>query len=278
MRIYPVIFVGLSLLACGDVAASPESLRTELQQLEAKISLAEQKYDEKLSQLQDCEKASKTFKIAGIATLAGTGVGAIGNFALSQKYERAKLEKESKTSDKKTNTSVYKRASSNGISPYPEFADNTKQEDCSAGNWYKISATSGVCFPEYPCLTTMKDFCISTPIKLSDTMKKELGNIYCDGLYSITSDLENVITYKCSDNRRVSLVYKGDEKGYKDDISRLASYCEMIYGSWKPKNKEENAEKQYECEHGRNGCSLLEEVSKKMSGLISVTNCTVKMK
>ncbi|MCR4917320.1 MAG: hypothetical protein K5912_00045 [Alphaproteobacteria bacterium] len=76
------IFLGVTPV-CG---ATLEVLTAELDALNSEISKLEEEHEKKLADLQDCEKKNQNFKIAGIATLAGTGVGVAGNVILHKKY------------------------------------------------------------------------------------------------------------------------------------------------------------------------------------------------
>lgn len=82
------IFVIFTVLFCsfGAFALDARQIQNQLQQLENEISQLEAKYNKKSAELQACEKSSQNFKIAGIATLAGTGAGVMGNIALRKKY------------------------------------------------------------------------------------------------------------------------------------------------------------------------------------------------
>ena len=57
------------------------------QMLDSEIERLTKQRDEKFAALQKCEETTKGFKIAGIATLAATGVGIYGNIKLSQKLQ-----------------------------------------------------------------------------------------------------------------------------------------------------------------------------------------------
>lgn len=76
------VFFGVTPV-CG---ATLEVLTAELDALNSEISKLEEEHEKKLADLQDCEKKNQNFKIAGIATLAGTGVGVAGNVILHKKY------------------------------------------------------------------------------------------------------------------------------------------------------------------------------------------------
>ena len=55
------------------------------QMLDAEIENLIKQRDEKYAALKECEKTTEGFKIAGITTLAATGVGVYGNIKLYQK-------------------------------------------------------------------------------------------------------------------------------------------------------------------------------------------------
>lgn len=59
------------------------------QMLDAQIASLEREYSEKMSVLQQCEKETKGFKIAGITTLTLTGVGIYANQKLSEKLKKS---------------------------------------------------------------------------------------------------------------------------------------------------------------------------------------------
>ena len=59
----------------------------QMQMLDNEIERLTKQRDEKFAALQKCEETTKGFKIAGIATLAATGVGIYGNIKLSQKLQ-----------------------------------------------------------------------------------------------------------------------------------------------------------------------------------------------
>lgn len=82
------VFVIFTVLFCsfGAFALDARQIQNQLQKLENEISQLEAKYNKKSAELQACEKSSQNFKIAGIATLAGTGAGVMGNIALRKKY------------------------------------------------------------------------------------------------------------------------------------------------------------------------------------------------
>ena len=67
-------------IAASDVEFTNQMLDSEIERLT-------KQRDEKFAALQKCEETTKGFKIAGITTLAVTGVGVYGNIKLSQKLQ-----------------------------------------------------------------------------------------------------------------------------------------------------------------------------------------------
>lgn len=78
MKKYILIF---GILPCS-VFAMPQ--QTQLDMLNAQIASLEKQRDEKYTELKECEKETKNFKIAGISTLAATGIGVYANIKLHQ--------------------------------------------------------------------------------------------------------------------------------------------------------------------------------------------------
>ena len=74
------VFVPHVLLAATDV---------RIQILDAQIEQLERERATKLDELQQCEKQTKGFKIAGLSTLALTGIGIYANVKLSEKLKKA---------------------------------------------------------------------------------------------------------------------------------------------------------------------------------------------
>lgn len=66
-----------------SVFAMPQ--QAQLDMLNAQIATLEKQHAEKYAELKKCEQTTKGFKIAGISTLAATGVGIYANIALHQK-------------------------------------------------------------------------------------------------------------------------------------------------------------------------------------------------
>lgn len=79
-----LIFVFLPLA----VFAMPQ--QAQLDMLNAQIATLEKEHTEKYTALKKCEKETKNFKIAGITTLAATGVGVYANVALHKKLSELK--------------------------------------------------------------------------------------------------------------------------------------------------------------------------------------------
>ena len=75
----------LMLAPIYAVAASDIDFTNQM--LDSEIERLTKQRDEKFAALQKCEETTKGFKIAGIATLAATGVGIYGNIKLSQKLK-----------------------------------------------------------------------------------------------------------------------------------------------------------------------------------------------
>ena len=79
-RVIPLI-----LLICPIVSICEELPDMNEQILDAQIEKLTQERDEKYAALQECARKTKGFKIAGITTLAATGVGIYANIKLAQK-------------------------------------------------------------------------------------------------------------------------------------------------------------------------------------------------
>ena len=60
-------------------------------QLDAQINELISRRDKLKNDLESCEKNTRGYKIAGIATLGATGVGVVGNIKLAQEIEKQKL-------------------------------------------------------------------------------------------------------------------------------------------------------------------------------------------
>lgn len=73
-------------IAASDVEFTNQMLDSEIERLT-------KQRDEKFAALQKCEETTKGFKIAGIATLAATGVGVYGNIKLAEKLKGDKGKK-----------------------------------------------------------------------------------------------------------------------------------------------------------------------------------------
>ena len=78
-----IIFVGL----IGICAAHADYIDM---QLDAQINELISRRDKLKADLEACEKNTRGFKIAGISTLAATGVGVVGNIKLAQEIEKQK--------------------------------------------------------------------------------------------------------------------------------------------------------------------------------------------
>ena len=79
-RIIPLLF-----LLCPIISVCDEMPSLQEQMLDSEIEKLTRERDEKYAALQECAKNVKGFKIAGITTLAATGVGVYANIRLAQK-------------------------------------------------------------------------------------------------------------------------------------------------------------------------------------------------
>ena len=82
-----IIFVGC-LMVCSAHADTVDYIDM---QLDAQINELISRRDKLKSDLESCEKNTRGFKIAGISTLAATGVGVVGNIKLAQEIEKQKI-------------------------------------------------------------------------------------------------------------------------------------------------------------------------------------------
>ena len=76
----------LFVFVSRDVAATTD---IRIQMLDAQIEKLEHERAKKLADLQECEKQTKGFKIAGLSTLALTGIGVYANIKLSEALKKA---------------------------------------------------------------------------------------------------------------------------------------------------------------------------------------------
>ena len=60
-------------------------------QLDAQINELISRRDKLKADLESCEKNTRGYKIAGISTIAATGVGVVGNIKLASEIEKQKL-------------------------------------------------------------------------------------------------------------------------------------------------------------------------------------------
>ena len=60
-------------------------------QLDAQVAELTSRRDKLKADLDACEKNTRGYKIAGISTLAATGVGVVGNIKLAQEIEKQKI-------------------------------------------------------------------------------------------------------------------------------------------------------------------------------------------
>lgn len=81
-----IIFVGL-FSVCSAHADTVDYIDM---QLDAQINELITRRDKLKADLEACEKNTRGFKIAGISTLAATGVGVVGNIKLAQEIEKQK--------------------------------------------------------------------------------------------------------------------------------------------------------------------------------------------
>ena len=82
-----IIFVGL-ICICTAHADTVDYIDM---QLDAQINELISRRDKLKSDLDACEKNTRGYKIAGIATLGATGVGVVGNIKLAQEIEKQKI-------------------------------------------------------------------------------------------------------------------------------------------------------------------------------------------
>lgn len=76
------------IFALFPISVFAMSQQTQLDMLNAQIATLEKQYAEKYTELKKCEKQTKNFKIAGISTLAATGVGIYANIKLHEKLSK----------------------------------------------------------------------------------------------------------------------------------------------------------------------------------------------
>ena len=72
----------LALYQCIAISGMSEDMR--MQMLDSEIEKLTTQRNQKYADLKQCEQTTKGFKIAGIATLVGTGVGVYGNIKIAQ--------------------------------------------------------------------------------------------------------------------------------------------------------------------------------------------------
>ena len=72
----------LVLYPCMAISGMSEDMR--MQMLDSEIEKLTTERNQKYADLKQCEQTTKGFKIAGIATLVGTGVGVYGNIKIAQ--------------------------------------------------------------------------------------------------------------------------------------------------------------------------------------------------
>ena len=79
----------LSCILCVGASYADDGMSIRNQMLDSEITRLMVLRDEKYAALKNCEKTTDGFKIAGIATLATTGVGVYANIKLAQKLKGA---------------------------------------------------------------------------------------------------------------------------------------------------------------------------------------------
>lgn len=79
----------LSCILCVGASYADDGMSIRNQMLDSEITRLTVLRDEKYAALKNCEKTTDGFKIAGIATLATTGVGVYANIKLAQKLKGA---------------------------------------------------------------------------------------------------------------------------------------------------------------------------------------------
>jgi len=82
-----IIFAGL-ICICTAHADTVDYIDM---QLDAQINELISRRDKLRSDLEACEKNTRGYKIAGISTLAATGIGVVGNIKLAKEIEEQKL-------------------------------------------------------------------------------------------------------------------------------------------------------------------------------------------
>ena len=117
------VFAIFTVLFCsvGAFALDVRQIQNQLQQLENEISQLEAKYNKKSAELAACEKSSQNFKVAGIATLAGTGAGVMGNIALHKKYAEKKSSTKKSTLTLKADNSPQEKKDADSCADFPEI-------------------------------------------------------------------------------------------------------------------------------------------------------------
>lgn len=88
------------LLFSFAVQAKESSVELHNQMLDEQIDKLMAERDEKYKMLKKCEENTEGFKIAGITTLAATGLGVYGNIKLYQKYHGDESSSTSDNSEK----------------------------------------------------------------------------------------------------------------------------------------------------------------------------------
>ncbi len=81
-----IIFIGMFVV----FGANADTVDYIDMQLDAQIAELTSRRDKLRADLESCEKNTRGYKIAGISTIAATGVGVAGNIKLAQEIEKQK--------------------------------------------------------------------------------------------------------------------------------------------------------------------------------------------
>lgn len=110
-------------------------------QLDAQIQDLISRRDKLKSDLEACEKNTKGYKIAGISTLAATGVGVYGNIRLAQEIQKAK--------ESKSGGGGYSggRGGSGGVATDTRTEEQKISEDCNNSDF----SCEDLCEFHYEC-------------------------------------------------------------------------------------------------------------------------------
>ena len=88
-----IAFLIIALCPMGTAVGAnnylpPQTENPELEILDARIDRLESERDRKFAALSKCERETKGFKIAGISTIAATGIGLYANIKLNEKLSK----------------------------------------------------------------------------------------------------------------------------------------------------------------------------------------------